>query len=64
MKGNADIWWENVCSSLPVGEGTCTGEFFRTQFIEKYYPASYVERMENALNKLKEGNKSIQDYET
>jgi hypothetical protein len=48
-----------ICSSLPLGEGTPTGEFFRTQFIEKYYPACYVERMENALNKLKKGNKSI-----
>jgi hypothetical protein len=64
MKGNADIWWENVCSSLPPGEGTPTEEFFRNQFIEKYYPACHVERMENALNKLKKGNKSIQDYET
>lgn len=64
LKGNADIWWENVRSSLPPEHGTPTWEFFRTQFIEKYYPASYVERMENALSKLKQGNKTIQDYET
>jgi hypothetical protein len=64
LKGNADIWWENVRSSLPPEHGTPTWEFFQTQFIEKYYPDSYVERMENALSKLKQGNKSIQDYET
>jgi hypothetical protein len=59
LKGNADIWWENVRSSLPPEHGTPTWEFIQTQFIEKYYPASYVERMENALSKLKQGNKSI-----
>ncbi|XP_020184919.1 uncharacterized protein [Aegilops tauschii subsp. strangulata] len=64
LKGNADIWWENVHSSLPPEHATPTWEFFRTQFIEKYYPASYIERMENALSKLRQGNKTIQDYET
>ncbi|KAM0898759.1 hypothetical protein ACQ4PT_021732 [Festuca glaucescens] len=64
LKGNADIWWENVLSSLPPEHGTPTWEFFRTQFVEKYYPASNVERMENALSKLKQGNRTIQDYET
>ncbi|CAM0957157.1 unnamed protein product [Alopecurus aequalis] len=64
LKGNADIWWENVRSSLPPAHATPTWEFFRTQFIEKYYPASYVERMENALSKLKQGNRTIQGYET
>ncbi|CAM0954437.1 unnamed protein product, partial [Alopecurus aequalis] len=64
LKGNADIWWENVRSSLSPAHATPTWEFFQTQFIEKYYPASYVERMENALSKLKQGNRTIQDYET
>lgn len=64
LKGNADIWWENVRASLPPEHPAPTWEFFRTQFMEKYYPASHVERMENALGKLKQGNKTIQDYET
>jgi hypothetical protein len=28
LKGNADIWWENVRSALPPEHGTPTWEFF------------------------------------
>ena len=46
LKGQADIWWEGVLSARTPVQGPVTWELFVEQFRAKFYPESFLERME------------------
>lgn len=63
LKGQADIWWEGVLSARTPVQGPVTWEFFVGQFRAKYYPDSFVEKMEQSLLTLTQGHRSVSEYE-
>ena len=63
LKGQADIWWEGVLTARTAAHGPVTWELFVEQFRRRFYPASFVERMEVSLNSYKQGKLSVSEYE-
>ena len=64
LKGDADIWWEAVLTARTAGLGPVTWEVFVEQFRRRFYPRSFVERMEVTLNSYKQGKMTVTEYET
>ena len=63
VKGQVDIWWEGVLSARAPVLGPVTWEDFLGQFRAKFYPDSFLERMENSLLTFVQGKLSMADYE-
>ncbi|KAM3208934.1 hypothetical protein ACQJBY_063553 [Aegilops geniculata] len=63
LKGLADDWWDGVCAAWATARGPLTWDVFVQQFTTKYYPASFREKMDFALRNIKQGNKTVDEYE-
>jgi hypothetical protein len=61
--GQADIWWLGVCDAWTPARGAITWEVFLTQFRAKYYPDSFRDKMNDALNHTQQGDKTVDEYE-
>jgi hypothetical protein len=64
LKGLADVWWEGVRAAWTPAHGPPTWDVFVQQFTAKYYPSSFKEKMDVALRNIKQGSKTIDEYET
>ena len=63
LKGLADVWWEGVRAAWTPAHGVPTWDVFVKQFTAKYYPASFKEKMDVALMTIKQGNKTVDEYD-
>ena len=68
LKGEDLAWWENYRRQLTTpadGEAprVVSWHMFLVGFNDKYYPASYRIEQENAFLYLKQGNRSVAEYE-
>lgn len=63
LKGLANVWWVGVCAAWTPTHGPPTWDVFVTQFTAKYYPASFKEKMDVALRNIKQGNKTVDEYD-
>ncbi|KAK1646969.1 hypothetical protein QYE76_064774 [Lolium multiflorum] len=63
LKGLADIWWEGVRAAWTPAHGPPTWDVFVKQFTSKYYPNSFKEKMDVALRNIKQGDKTVDEYE-
>ncbi|KAK1648307.1 hypothetical protein QYE76_066112 [Lolium multiflorum] len=63
LKGLADVWWEGVRKAWIPTLGALTWGLFVKQFTAKYYPASFREKMDVALRNIKQGNKTVDEYD-
>ncbi|XP_047085586.1 uncharacterized protein LOC124696973 isoform X2 [Lolium rigidum] len=63
LKGLADVWWEGVRKAWIPAHGALTWDLFVNQFTAKYYPASFREKMDVALRNIKQGNKTVDEYD-
>ncbi|KAK1653141.1 hypothetical protein QYE76_070946 [Lolium multiflorum] len=63
LKGLADIWWEGVRAAWTPAHGPPTWDVFVKQFTSKYYPDSFKEKMDVALRNIKQGDKTVDEYE-
>ncbi|KAK1664913.1 hypothetical protein QYE76_053072 [Lolium multiflorum] len=63
LKGLADIWWEGVRAAWTPAHGPPTWDVFVKQFTSKYYPDSFKEKMDVALRNMKQGDKTVDEYE-
>ena len=68
LKGEALAWWENYRRQLTTpadGEAphVVSWNMFLGGFNDKYYPASYGIDQENVFLYLKQGNRSVAEYE-
>jgi len=50
LMGQADIWWVGVCDAWTPACAAITWEIFLAQFRAKYYPDSFRDKMNDALN--------------
>ena len=68
LKGDAFAWWENYyrhLTTIAAGEAprVVTWGMFVRGFNDKYCPASYQIERENTFLYLKQGNRSMAEYE-
>jgi hypothetical protein len=63
LKGLADVWWEGVRKACIPAHGALTWDLFVKNFTAKYYPASFKEKMDVALRNIKQGNKTVDEYD-
>ncbi|XP_057811710.1 uncharacterized protein LOC131025948 [Salvia miltiorrhiza] len=64
LKGSADFWWEAKQKTLtPEQIDELTWEHFKTALCEKYIPRSYCRRKEMEFASLKQGNKTVAEYD-
>jgi hypothetical protein len=61
--GQADIWWVGVCDAWTRARGAITLEVFLTQFRAKYYADSFRDKMNDPLNHIHQGDKTVDEYE-
>ena len=61
--GQADIWLVGVCDAWTPTRGAITWKVFLTQFRAKYYPDSFRDKMNDALNHIQQGDKTVDEYE-
>jgi hypothetical protein len=64
LKGLADVWWEGIHAAWTPAHGPPTWDVFVQQFTAKYYPFSFKDKMDVALRNIKQGSKTIDEYET
>ncbi|XP_074323089.1 uncharacterized protein LOC141660031 [Apium graveolens] len=61
LKGEANFWWESM--SALEGEGPISWAIFTELFLEKYFPDCLESQLEIEFLELKQGEKSVADYE-
>ncbi|XP_039841742.1 uncharacterized protein LOC120702032 [Panicum virgatum] len=63
LTGQADIWWVGVCDAWTIARGAITWEVFLAQFRAKYYSDSFRDKINDALNHIQQGDKTVDEYE-
>jgi len=63
LTGQANIWWVVVCDSWTPARGAIVWEVFLAQFSSKYYPDSFRDKMNDALNHIQQADKTVDEYE-
>ncbi|KAG8083715.1 hypothetical protein GUJ93_ZPchr0016g2527 [Zizania palustris] len=63
MKGEAQIWWRGVQSARTVAHGELSWPEFVRQFGRRFYPITFLDRMQIELNNYNQGQKSVAEYE-
>ena len=63
LTSQPDIWWVGVCDAWTPARGAITWEVSLAQFRAKYYPNSFRDKMNDALNHIQQGDKTADEYE-
>ncbi|XP_039811783.1 uncharacterized protein LOC120674706 [Panicum virgatum] len=63
LTGQVDVWWVGVCDAWTPARGAITWEVFLAQFRVKYYSDSFRDKMNDALNHIQQGDKTVDEYE-
>ncbi|CAA0823321.1 Unknown protein, partial [Striga hermonthica] len=61
--GDARLWWNAYWSMRPGEKEGCTWERLKELIREKYYPTYYRAEMERQFLSLKQGTRSVDEYE-
>ncbi|CAA0841269.1 Uncharacterized mitochondrial protein AtMg00860, partial [Striga hermonthica] len=60
---DARLWWNAYWSMRPGEKEGCTWERFKEMIREKYYPTYYRAEMERQFLSLKQGTRTVDEYE-
>eukprot|EP00253_Pinus_taeda_P015998 PITA_15998 len=63
LKGSALLWWKTLLTQLGMDRSEVTWELFEEKFRERYLSEEFLERHLNEFNSLKQGNRSLPEYE-
>ncbi|CAA0839461.1 Unknown protein, partial [Striga hermonthica] len=63
LTGDARLWWNAYWSMRPGEKEGCTWERLKELVREKYYPTYYRAEMERQFLSLKQGTRSVDEYE-
>ncbi|XP_057775173.1 uncharacterized protein LOC130994159 [Salvia miltiorrhiza] len=64
LKGSADYWWEaRQKTYTPEQIENLTWEQFKTALVDKYIPRSYRKQKEMEFSNLKQGKKTVAEYD-
>ncbi|KAL1191713.1 hypothetical protein V5N11_013435 [Cardamine amara subsp. amara] len=61
LEGDAHTWWESVTTRR--GRMVRSWEEFREEFNNKYFPQEALDRLESQFLDLRQGSKSVREYE-
>ncbi|CAA0810445.1 Unknown protein, partial [Striga hermonthica] len=61
--GDARLWWNAYWSMRPGEKAGCTWEMLKELIREKYYPTYYRAEMERQFLSLKQGARTVDEYE-
>ncbi|TLX70119.1 retrotransposon gag domain-containing protein, partial [Labilibacter sediminis] len=65
LKGKALTWWKNTYKTLSEEEQAyLVWKEFKTRFLEQYCPSDMRRRLEKEFLELKQGDMSVDEYET
>ncbi|CAA0819550.1 Unknown protein, partial [Striga hermonthica] len=63
LTGDARLWWNAYWSMRPDEKDGCTWDTCKELIREKYYPTYYRAEMERQFLALKQGSRSVDEYE-
>ncbi|CAA0815821.1 Unknown protein, partial [Striga hermonthica] len=63
LTGDARLWWNAYWSMRPSEKEGCTWDRFKEMIREKYYPSYYRAEMERQFLSLKQGTRTVDEYE-
>eukprot|EP00253_Pinus_taeda_P027545 PITA_27545 len=63
LKGNTLLWWKTLLTQLGMDILEVTWELFEEKFRERYLSEEFLERQLNEFNSLKQGSRSLPEYE-
>ncbi|CAA0831244.1 Unknown protein, partial [Striga hermonthica] len=63
LTGDARLWWNAYWSMRPGEKEGCTWDRLKELIREKYYPTYYRAEMERQFLSLKQGTRSVDEYE-
>eukprot|EP00253_Pinus_taeda_P020359 PITA_20359 len=63
LKGSALLWWKTLLTQLGMDISKVTWELFEEKFREHYMSETFLERQLNEFNSLKQGGRSLLEYE-
>ncbi|CAA0814717.1 Unknown protein, partial [Striga hermonthica] len=63
LTGDARLWWNAYRGMRPGEKEGCTWDKFKELIREKYYPAYYRAELERQFLALKQGTRSVEEYE-
>ncbi|CAA0840539.1 Unknown protein, partial [Striga hermonthica] len=63
LTGDARLWWNAYWSMRPGEKAGCTWDKLKELIREKYYPTYYRAKMERQFLSLKQGSRSVDEYE-
>ncbi|XP_057432279.1 uncharacterized protein LOC130725034, partial [Lotus japonicus] len=62
LKGDAEYWWHSARQLMMANHEVITWESFRKAFMDKYFPETAREEMENRFLSLRQGPTSVGEY--
>ncbi|CAA0835213.1 Unknown protein, partial [Striga hermonthica] len=63
LTGDARLWWNAYWGMRPGEKAGCTWEMFKDLVREKYYPTYYRAEMERQFLSLRQGTRTVDEYE-
>ncbi|CAA0824465.1 Unknown protein, partial [Striga hermonthica] len=63
LTGDARLWWNAYWSMRPDEKAGCTVDMLKELIREKYYPTYYRAEMERQFLSLKQGTRTVDEYE-
>ncbi|CAA0835765.1 Unknown protein, partial [Striga hermonthica] len=63
LTGDARLWWNAYWSMRPGEKAGCTWDMFKDLVRDKYYPSYYRAEMERQFLALRQGTRTVDEYE-
>ena len=62
LKGDAEYWWRSARQLMTANQVVITWDTFKRAFLEKYFPETAREDMEEKFLRLKQGTMTVGEY--
>ncbi|XP_057426326.1 uncharacterized protein LOC130719734 [Lotus japonicus] len=62
LKGDAEYWWRSTRLLMTTNQVAITWDSFKTAFLNKYFPDTARDDMENRFLRLKQGSMTVGEY--
>ena len=63
LKGEAHFWWKGAQRIIAPDRESITWSKFKEDYLRKYYPVTAIMKLQVTFLKLKQGDKSMEDYD-
>jgi hypothetical protein len=63
LKGSALIWWKTILPQLNMVVEDMSWKLFEERFRERYFSEEFIKRQLNEFNTLRQGGRTVPEYE-